>query len=543
MRIKNNHQIVHQTQQHLPRVDNQHQHDPLRHQHQQQQVEPLGVVSDIVSVSGLHRWSDSSPGNNYNLTDYRPTGVPPVHTHSPFRYDGEINHKIVLWSGDISSLQVDAIINSTNENMTLSDVTCERIYQRAGPDLKEEIRIDIRECRTGEVKTTQGHSLPARYIIHTVGPKYNIKFQSAAENTLHFCYRNVLQKAKELGLHSIAIPVINSIKRNYPPDQGAHIALRTVRRFLDRFPSSLDTVIFCVENSDRGIYDCLLPLYFPRSAVEEDSARWQLPRDVGGSDGEPTQPPDRQIRIIDNPQHAMAMHADEEVIELSNQLEGVATLNDHAFCQMQGDLDQQRLLGDRSYHDPIAEIMVKEIRHQERYERLLRRAKAEDLTEVSGIGCLYQSGVDRLGRPVVVFVGKWFPFNKINLDKALLYLITLLDPIVKGDYVIAYFHTLTSSNNYPSLSWLKEVYNVLPYKYKKNLKAFYIIHPTIWTKMMTWWFTTFMAPAIKQKVHNLQGVEYLYAAMSPDQLEIPAYITEYDMSVNGLRYFQPIAPT
>lgn len=52
-----------------------------------------------------------------------------------------------------------------------------------------------------------------------------------------------------------------------------------------------------------------------------------------------------------------------------------------------------------------------------RYERLLRRAKTEDLTEVSGIGCLYQSGVDRLGRPVVVFVGKWFPFSKINLDK------------------------------------------------------------------------------------------------------------------------------
>nr|CAD7440372.1 unnamed protein product [Timema bartmani] len=99
-----------------------------------------------------------------------------------------------------------------------------------------------------------------------------------------------------------------------------------------------------------------------------------------------------------------------------------------------------------------------------RYERLLRRAKTEDLSEVSGIGCLYQSGVDRFGRPVVVFVGKWFPFRHINLDKALLYLIYLLDPLVKGDYVIAYFHTLTSSPNHPSFAWLREVYNVLPYK-------------------------------------------------------------------------------
>uniref|UniRef100_A0A1B6L219 CRAL-TRIO domain-containing protein n=1 Tax=Graphocephala atropunctata TaxID=36148 RepID=A0A1B6L219_9HEMI len=176
---------------------------------------------------------------------------------------------------------------------------------------------------------------------------------------------------------------------------------------------------------------------------------------------------------------------------------------------------------------------------EEQYERLLRRAKTEDLSEVSGIGCLYQSGVDKFGRPVVVFVGKWFRFKEINLDKALLYLIYLLDPLVKGDYVIAYFHTLTSNANYPSFAWLREVYNILPYKYKKNLKAFYVIHPTFWTKMMTWWFTTFMAPAIKQKVHSLHGVEYMYSAMSPSQLEIPAFITEYDMTINGIRYYHP----
>lgn len=62
------------------------------------------------------------------------------------------------------------------------------------------------------------------------------------------------------------------------------------------------------------------------------------------------------------------------------------------------------------------------------------------------------------------------------------------------------------------------------HRYKKNLKAFYIVHPTFWTKMMTWWFTTFMAPAIKHKVHSLPGVEHLYSVICKDQLEIPAYI-------------------
>ncbi|KFB50370.1 hypothetical protein ZHAS_00018643 [Anopheles sinensis] len=114
----------------------------------------------------------------------------------------------------------------------------------------------------------------------------------------------------------------------------------------------------------------------------------------------------------------------------------------------------------KHYHSSLDES---EWQKENLYERLLRRAKTEDLTEVSGIGCLYQSGVDRLGRPVVVFCGKWFPAHNIDLEKALLYLIYLLDPIVKGDYVIAYFHTLTSSNNYPSLQWLKDVYSILPY--------------------------------------------------------------------------------
>lgn len=399
--------------------------------------------------------------------------------------------------------------------------------------------------------------MPSKYIIHTVGPIYSEKYRTASEATLHACYRNVLYKARELGLRTVALCDISSVQRNFPPDTAAHIALRTVRRFLEQYRAEI--VIVCLESNARSIYEVLAPLYFPRDPLEERSALWQLPKDIGGLYGEP-QLADRQIRIIHNPQHSVMIEADDDSdtsphdlemgsdVEYSNinlslaaQLSGAA----HSFTQMQGDLDRQRLLGDRPrmVYESVLDDGLEGIEHQERYERLLRRAKTEDLSEVSGIGCLYQSGVDRLGRPVVVFCGKWFPAHNIDLEKALLYLIYLLDPIVKGDYVIAYFHTLTSSNNYPSLQWLKDVYSILPYKYKKNLKAFYIVHPTFWTKMMTWWFTTFMAPAIKTKVHSLPGVEHLYSAIAKDQLEIPAYITEYDMATNGIHYFQPITNT
>ncbi|XP_059615671.1 protein GDAP2 homolog isoform X1 [Phlebotomus argentipes] len=523
---------------------------------------PIGELSQFVSLPSLPRWGHQTAQLHLRRADYSGLVDQPRHKLSPFPHAQHINNRLILWDGDISLLKVDAITNTTDETLTERNAISDRILGRAGPELREAVQRDVKSCRTGEVRLTKGYNLPAKYIIHTVGPIYSDKYKTAAENTLHLCYRNVLHKAHEYGLKTVALCVIYSAQRNFPPDLGAHIALRTTRRFLEQYKG--ETVVLCLESHDRGIYEVLAPLYFPRNDVEESSALWQLPRDIGGILGEP-QYPDRQIRIIHNPQHAVMIGADDDSDTSPHDLEGGDVdleygpmggsgygfgshfnIGQHSFSQMQGDLDRQRLLGDRpraGVYESVIDDGLEGIEHQERYEKLLRRARTEDLSEVSGIGCLYQSGVDRLGRPVVVFCGKWFPAQNVDLEKAMLYLIYLLDPIVKGDYVIAYFHTLTSSNNYPSLHWLRDVYSILPYKYKKNLKAFYIVHPTFWTKMMTWWFTTFMAPAIKAKVHSLPGVEHLYAAITRDQLEIPAYITEYDMTINGLHYFQPETQT
>lgn len=531
------------------------------------------LIPHYITVENLTPWgakdsSSSTTTNNNNNNNLGNRLRPADYSHlqcaegprydaSPFPCDEQINQRFVIWQGDISLLAVDAITNTTDETLTEKNRISKKIFGRAGAALTSAVVHDVGRCKTGEVCVTPGFFLPAKYIIHTVGPIYSEKYRSASESTLHSCYRNVLYKAKELGLRTVALCDISSVQRNFPPDTAAHIALRTIRRFLEQYRAEI--VIACLEPNERGIYEVLAPLYFPRDPLEERSALWQLPKDIGGAYGEP-QLADRQIRIIHNPQHAVMIEADDDSdtsphdlemgsdVEYNNinlSLAAHLTGGTHSFTHMQGDLDRQRLLGDRPrmVYESVLDEGLEGIEHQERYERLLRRAKSEDLSEVSGIGCLYQSGVDRLGRPVIVFCGKWFPAQNIDLEKALLYLIYLLDPIVKGDYVIAYFHTLTSSNNYPSLHWLKDVYSILPYKYKKNLKAFYIVHPTFWTKMMTWWFTTFMAPAIKTKVHSLPGVEHLYSAIAKDQLEIPAYITEYDMATNGIHYFQPVTNT
>ena len=68
-------------------------------------------------------------------------------------------------------------------------------------------------------------------------------------------------------------------------------------------------------------------------------------------------------------------------------------------------------------------------------------------------------------------------------------------------------------------------------RYRRNLKAFYVVHPTLWARIVTWFFTTFTASSIKGKVHFLSGIQYLYDWIDPDQLEIPAFVLEYDMKV------------
>lgn len=176
-----------------------------------------------------------------------------------------------------------------------------------------------------------------------------------------------------------------------------------------------------------------------------------------------------------------------------------------------------------------------------RFEELQHQALEADLSDVEATNCIYVAGVDKHNRPVVVVVGKWFMYAHLDLDKVILYLIRKLKPVVEaGDYTVVYFHTRTTRDNIPHYWWIKHVYSTLSYEYKKRLKAFYVVHPTLWTKMTCWWFTTFMAPAIKQKMHNVNALSFLFSTLSVDQdtLELPVFIEEYDMSINGTRYYR-----
>ncbi|KAM4046598.1 ganglioside-induced differentiation-associated protein 2 [Anomaloglossus baeobatrachus] len=484
-------------------------------------MDPLGARSCFVDAESLPCWAAVGDVPDPSVWSEDPERHDDF--SSPFPCREDINQKVILWTGDVALLNCTAVVNTSNETLTDKNPVSDSIYRYAGAELQEEMQ-KLKGCRTGEAKLTKGFSLAARYIIHTVGPKYKSKYRTAAESSLYSCYRNVLQLAREQAVSSVGLAVISTQKRGYPLEDATHIALRTVRRFLESHGSALDKVVFAVTEQEEATYLHLLPLYFPRSPQEEQSSLPLLPPDIGNADGEPVVP-ERQIRICEKP----GVHEDESEEEDEGLGRDLSLIGSHAFARMEGDVDKQRRLALQGQMSGVA--LQKQ--HQRNYNRWLSRARTEDLSDIAALKALYQSGVDTCGRSVIVIVGRNIPVLLIDMEKALLYFIHMMDHVAARDYVLVYFHTLTAEHNHLDSDFLKNVYDVVDAKYKKNLKALYFVHPTFRSKVSSWFFTTFTVSGLKDRVQHVESLHQLFTVISPDQIEIPPFVLDYDARENG----------
>ena len=171
----------------------------------------------------------------------------------PRRERGLVESGIHVKQCDITALECDAIVNAANKSLLGGGGVDGAIHRAAGPELLNECRT-LNDCKTGEAKITKGYRLPAKYVIHTVGPIYSGNDSDA--RLLAACYRNSLDLAKENNLHSIAFPAISTGVYGYPLADATMVAVGAVKDWMNRNNDyAMDITFCCFDQRTSDIYN------------------------------------------------------------------------------------------------------------------------------------------------------------------------------------------------------------------------------------------------------------------------------------------------
>ncbi|CAH0598796.1 unnamed protein product [Chrysodeixis includens] len=219
----------------------------------------LYSTKDFVTVNMIDPW-DSYVVRHKGL-ESRKTTEDDLTEFKKLKINNSLNktlaQKVSIYRGDITKLELGAIVNAANSMLKAGGGVDGAIHRAAGPFLQEECN-SLNGCPTGQAKITAGYHLPAKFVIHTVGP------QDGSPKKLAECYENSLSYCRQYKLKSIAFPCISTGIYGFPNRLAAHIALRICRKFLEENHEEMERIIFCTFLPiDVDMYETLMQMYFP----------------------------------------------------------------------------------------------------------------------------------------------------------------------------------------------------------------------------------------------------------------------------------------
>ncbi|XP_069848364.1 ADP-ribose glycohydrolase MACROD1 isoform X1 [Dipodomys merriami] len=219
---------------------------------------------DFVRLKKIPTWKEMAKGMTGKVEEPQ------------YKKDKQLNEKISLFRGDITKLEVDAIVNAANSSLLGGGGVDGCIHRAAGPLLTDECRT-LQSCETGQAKITCGYRLPAKYVIHTVGPIVHGEPSDSQAAELRSCYLNSLDLLLEHRLRSAAFPCISTGVFGYPNEAAAEVVLTTLRAWLEQHKDKVERLVICVFlDKDESIYRQRLPHYFPADSPGPDGPCSQL---------------------------------------------------------------------------------------------------------------------------------------------------------------------------------------------------------------------------------------------------------------------------
>ncbi|XP_010842456.1 PREDICTED: O-acetyl-ADP-ribose deacetylase MACROD2 [Bison bison bison] len=237
-------------------------------------------IRDYVPLNTIPSWKEEMKGKSQNDEE---------NTQEPSHGKKSLSEKVSLYRGDITLLEVDAIVNAANASLLGGGGVDGCIHRAAGPCLLAECR-NLNGCETGHAKITCGYDLPAKYVIHTVGPIARGHLNGSHKEDLAKCYRSSLKLVKENNIRSVAFPCISTGIYGFPNEPAAVIALSTIKEWLAKNQHEVDRIIFCVFlEVDFKIYKKKMGEFFPADDDnEEEDVDMKEDSDENGPEEKPS---------------------------------------------------------------------------------------------------------------------------------------------------------------------------------------------------------------------------------------------------------------